>query len=68
MTISKPFAPDLDKLLIEFRSKETRTKQHAYRDKNDYTQQSRITRKWYDFMIEYSLEIHFFDYFENYYK
>ena len=65
MTISKSFAPNLDKLHVEFKSKENRTKRHAYRAKCDSTQQSKLTTKWYDFIIEYSTKIPFFEYLDN---
>ena len=68
MTIKKDFTPDLDKLLIEFRSKENRSKRHAYHAKYDSIQQSKITRKWYDFMVQYGLELSFFDNMDQYYK
>ena len=66
MTIKKEFNHDLEKLLIDFRSPENRTKRHAYQAKYDSAQQSRITRKWYDFMVEYGFELSFFQYMDKF--
>ena len=49
-TISKHFAPDLDKLCIEFKSKINKIKCCAYQLKYNSNQQSIITRKWNKFM------------------
>ena len=68
MAIKKEFTPDLVALGKEFDLERNRVKREAYRANHTLDQKKEVLVKWKEFMKEISSNVHFFEYFENYFE
>ena len=66
--MKKDFIPDHKSLGDDFDSKANKVKREAYKANHTKEQKMEVYTKWQEFMNEISVNIPFFEYFENHFE